>query len=150
MVFATVLVLVVGAFPFVYRYAAWRHKLLPFQGHWDRIMVAGFREGFHENCMPLFVIEGDKVTCQCRFGSEEIYLIDRLDPTQNPPWIDLFLVQSPHKPPYKQVGPMKGVYRFDGDTLTIAFDVSRPKEVSATFGQGTKGTNCVLVLRRVR
>jgi uncharacterized protein (TIGR03067 family) len=163
---AVALALVVAAFLFAYRQAAFWRKVEPFQGRWTRwvavvwtkddycglrsprtleelneALANGWSKKEYRLTDEPVVIEGDKLTCQSQFHPPEVYLIGALDPTQDPPLIDVYSVETPKR----IIGPMKGVYRFDGDWLIITFGQPRPKEVSDTR---CEGHSVVFVLKR--
>src|SRR4051812_36958499 len=102
LVLAVALVLGVGAFPFAYRYAANHKNLRPFQGRWMRYVGVIHESKFEARPTGVqVVIDGDKMT-----SLDGVFVIGALDPTQNPPWIDLFTAHARSS----KAAPMKGVY----------------------------------------
>jgi RNA polymerase sigma factor (sigma-70 family) len=87
-----------------------------------------------------FVFKGDKVIS--KYESEY-----QLDTTKNPKWIDLVPLDGP---PNEKGKTFRGVYRIEGDKLTICFGVvpdgDRPSSLTPPAGEVAG----VLVLKRVK
>lgn len=77
-------------------------------------------------------VKGDQWTVVSLRG-QETRMTFQIDPSQNPPTIDLILKSG------DQEAVSRGIYRLEGDTLTVcrtAGDAERPKEFKTTAESG--------------
>jgi len=83
-----------------------------------------------------WVITGDLIVQ--RAGGQTLELSYTLDPSKIPEWIDL-----------KAEGrTMLGIYKLDGDTLTVCFSEARGAERSTAFESKLESVNDVLIVLR--
>ena len=73
------------------------------------------------------VIAGDKLTISMGEGQSETAGI-KVDPSKTPAWIDIIPPGNPGKDE-----PVAGIYKLEGDTLTICFNKGESKEHPKDF-----------------
>lgn len=108
-------------------------EIRKFQGAWTiESSTTGGKELPADDLKALIVtFEGNQHTV--KNGSEVIQVgTQKLDPTKSPKTIDVTMSEGPSKGKV-----MRGIYKFDGDTLTVCFDPqgkNRPTEFKSPAG----------------
>jgi uncharacterized protein (TIGR03067 family) len=105
-----------------------KQELDKLQGTWilESVETKGMQLPKDKIATNVLVIKGDKFTSM----SGEKVLAERtfkIDPTKSPKWIDQ---EFKNKEGKLVVRP--GIYELNGDTLRLAFDTQRPKELKTT------------------
>jgi uncharacterized protein (TIGR03067 family) len=111
-------------------------ELKRFQGTWTiESSEAGGQKAPADQLKDMTVtFDGDKHTVK---NASEVIQVGRqkIDPTKSPKTIDVTMTEGPSKGTV-----MLGIYKFDGDTLTVCFDMEgkkRPTEFKSPPGSQT-------------
>lgn len=128
------------------RFAVAIKGLDPLQGVWSLLRDRG--DGQLTPTGNLLTIQGNTITFTViRGGPGCYYVIDAIDASYDPPWIDWTEVDT--GPGARLICKRRGVYRLDGDTLTLAG--ARPgEERPAGTTPDPSGIIRVMVLRRAK
>jgi uncharacterized protein (TIGR03067 family) len=128
------------------RLAVAMKRLDPLQGVWSLLGDRG--AGQLTPTGNLVTIQGKTITFTVTRGWPGCYyVIDAIDATYDPPWIDWTEVDT--GPGARWIGKRRGVYRLDGDTLTLA--AGRPgEERPPNTTPDPSGITKVMVLRRAK
>jgi uncharacterized protein (TIGR03067 family) len=125
--------------------------LAPLQGRW--VAMVQTDDGPPIPTGATYTIQDNIITCTLKPGSTGApayyYVIDALDPSHDPPWIDWTVYNRNRNPAGQEIAfRQQGVYRLDRDSLTIRLSragESRPSKAAIEPGQN--GT--IFILKRV-
>jgi uncharacterized protein (TIGR03067 family) len=111
-------------------------ELEKFQGKWVPVSTTIDGEALEEDELKhkSLVFKGEKLTGMYKDKKRWTASV-KIDPSKNPARIDTTAEDGPRKG-----GTSKGIYKFDGDTLTICFVLDskdRPTEFASRPGSGT-------------
>jgi uncharacterized protein (TIGR03067 family) len=121
-------VLVTGLLPGADAEKETKHELDKLQGSWilESVETKGVQLPKDKIAQNVLVIRGDKIISMS--GEKVIAEATlKIDPTKSPKWIDQTFQNKEGK---LVVRP--GIYELTGDTLRLAFDMERPKELKTT------------------
>jgi uncharacterized protein (TIGR03067 family) len=113
-----------------------KKELEKFQGKWVTVSTTIDGKALEEDEIKnrSVVFKGEKLTLLYK-DKERGTASLKIDPSKNPAQIDTTAEDGP-----RQGGTSKGIYKFDGDTLTICFVLDskdRPTEFASKPGSGT-------------
>jgi uncharacterized protein (TIGR03067 family) len=112
-----------------------KKELEKFQGKWVQVSMTIDGKAFEEDEMKdrSVVFKGEKLTLLYK-DKERGTISLKVDPSKSPAQIDTTNEDGPAKG-----GGMKGIYKFDGDKLTLCFVLNskdRPTEFASKPGSG--------------
>jgi len=113
-----------------------KKELEKFQGKWVLVSISFDGKAWEEDEMKdrFVMFKGEKRTRLYK-DKERGTASLKIDPSKSPAQIDTTAEDGP-----RQGGTTKGIYKFDGDTLTICFvwdSKDRPTEFASKPGSGT-------------